>query len=93
MEIWWFRLRGLEPAAYALRMRALSIYINDLAIFFLRFSYGRIRASAKDYTARDLKALKTKQNAPYRRFFLMKIEYLFNIRETFRCSLQRTSRE
>ena len=85
-------LAGLKPAAYALRMRALSLCFNDLAIFFLRFSYGRIRASEKDYTARDLKALKTKQNAPYRRL-LMKIEYLLNIRETFRCSLQRTSSE
>ena len=85
-------LAGLEPAAYALRMRAFSIYFNDLDIFFLRFSYGRIRASAKDYAARDLKALKTKQNAQYRRL-LMKIEYLFNVRETFRCSLQRTSSE
>lgn len=37
-------LAGLEPAAYALRMRALSIYFNDLAIFFLRFSEDRLRA-------------------------------------------------
>lgn len=85
-------LAGLDPAAYALPMRAFLRYFNDLAIFFLRFSYGRIRASAKDYTARDLKPLKTKQNAQYRRL-LMKIEYLFNLHETFQCSLQRTSSE
>ena len=37
-------LAGLEPAAYALRMRAFLLYLNDLAIFFLRFSEDRLPA-------------------------------------------------